>query len=164
MSYSFDIMLRTWKEELKPSLVQHSLAHSPQRLLINSFQRLIKAMHEANHKVPSWDGSFQNDGVDKDIGVANAAHALSSLTSRTKWRRSLGDELPRDMTEDKTAASGLKRLTCKHCQSWNDANPSGPTLKESSLVKQPCMNEKTWKEARELFIMTHRHPKEEKTP
>jgi hypothetical protein len=68
MSYVYDVMERVFINQIAPRL------DDPE--LVALFEHLIAAMHSANHKVPSADGIFKGDGINKDPGVSRAAHAL----------------------------------------------------------------------------------------
>lgn len=68
MSYAFDLMSTVFEDHIRPKLADDELALH--------FTALIDAMHEANHKVPSPDGVFKGDGINKDGGVTRAAREL----------------------------------------------------------------------------------------
>lgn len=68
MSYAYDLMSSVFENRIRPKLDDDNLA--------SLFSELIDAMHEANHKVPSADGVFKGDGINKDSGVSRAAREL----------------------------------------------------------------------------------------
>jgi hypothetical protein len=68
MSYCYDVMLRVFEDRIRPKLDDDELAYR--------FQDLIDAMHEANHQVPSADGVFKGDGINKAASVSRAAREL----------------------------------------------------------------------------------------
>lgn len=70
MSYAFDTMARVFSERIRP--------HVPDPVLAELFGELIEAMHSANHRVPSADGVFNGDGVNKDPAVTRAARDLDA--------------------------------------------------------------------------------------
>jgi|SRR5215831_3864827 len=66
MSYAYDVMNRIFAD-----------VYAGQHPEIDElFRQLIEAMHSANHRTPSADGTFKGDGIDKDGGVSRAARAL----------------------------------------------------------------------------------------
>lgn len=71
MSYVFDTMRRAWASHIRPLVVQ---AHGEE--LAFRFEGLIEEMHSANHDVPSRDGVFKGDGINKDPRVTRAAREL----------------------------------------------------------------------------------------
>lgn len=74
MSYAFDTMAHVFGERIRP--------HVPDSMLAELFSELIEAMHSANHRVPSADGVFNGDGVNKAPEVADAARRLDEHVGR----------------------------------------------------------------------------------
>ena len=68
MSHAFDVMARVFREKIAPHVVDEQL--------VMRFEMLIQDMHSANHNVPSADGIFTGDGVNKDRIVSDSARKL----------------------------------------------------------------------------------------
>lgn len=71
MSYCYDLMRGVYMKHIHPILVREGM----ERLSLH-FEMLIEDMHSANHKVPSADGVFKGDGINKDPAVSRAAREL----------------------------------------------------------------------------------------
>jgi hypothetical protein len=78
MSYAYDVMMRVWMDHLRPHVVASEDAKYHE--LADRFEELIESMHSANHKVPSADGVFKGDGLNKDPAVSRAARELDEYT------------------------------------------------------------------------------------
>lgn len=72
MSYCYDVMSRVFAQEIAPKLEAGLALH---------FEMLIEAMHSANHRVPSADGVFKGDGINKSREVSEAARELDDYIS-----------------------------------------------------------------------------------
>ena len=79
MSYAFDVMASVWASDVRPRLDDERLAMH--------FEMLIEAMHSANHRVPSANGVFKGDGVNKDPEVTAAARELDEYVKSKRDRR-----------------------------------------------------------------------------
>ena len=79
MSYAFDVMTRIWEEEIS-GMIDDELAMR--------FGLLIEEIHSANHNVPSPDGTFKGDGINKDPKVSAAAKKLDKAYEELKRRES----------------------------------------------------------------------------
>lgn len=71
MSYCYDVMGGIYMRHIHPLLVKEG-----KETLSLRFEMLIQEMHSANHRVPSPDGVFKGDGINKDHGVSRAAREL----------------------------------------------------------------------------------------
>lgn len=74
MSYVFDTMSRVWAQHVRPLV-----AAKHGEMFAFHFEALIEEMHSANHNVPSKDGVFKGDGINKDPGVHRAARELEEF-------------------------------------------------------------------------------------
>lgn len=73
MSYAYDVMASAFRHHIAPRIDQE-LAHH--------FSDLIEEMHSANHGVPSADGIFKSDGINKHAGVSRAARELDECVKK----------------------------------------------------------------------------------
>jgi len=74
MSYVYDIQRRVWTEKIRPLVVtQHG------EMFAFRFEALMEEMHSANHDVPSKDGVFKGDGINKDPRVCKVARELEEF-------------------------------------------------------------------------------------
>jgi hypothetical protein len=71
MSYAYDTMGSVFRYHIRPLL-----AAAGKERLADHFEDLIEEMHSANHDVPSADGIFKGDGINKHHGVSRAAREL----------------------------------------------------------------------------------------
>ena len=83
MSYVYDLQCRVWSEHIRPLVAAR---HGEMFAFV--FEALMEEMHSANHNVPSRDGVFRGDGINKDPGVCRAARELeefvkNEMVSRT---------------------------------------------------------------------------------
>ena len=83
MSYVYDLQRRVWSEHIRPLVAAR---HGEMFAFV--FEALMEEMHSANHNVPSRDGVFRGDGINKDPGVCRAARELeefvkNEMVSRT---------------------------------------------------------------------------------
>jgi hypothetical protein len=74
MSYVYDVQRRVWTEHIRPLVVAR---HG--EIFTFVFESLMEEMHSANHNVPSKDGVFKGDGINKDPGVHRAARELEEF-------------------------------------------------------------------------------------
>ena len=71
MSYVYDVMARVWRTHVRDLVVaKHG------EMFAFHFEALMEEMHSANHDVPSKDGVFKGDGINKDPRVHRAAREL----------------------------------------------------------------------------------------
>lgn len=68
MSFAYDVQAAVWNKHIRPHVKNDRLAMF--------FEMLMDDMHDANHKVPSANGVFKGDGVNKDAGVTFSAQRL----------------------------------------------------------------------------------------
>ena len=68
MSYAFDTQAQVWRDHIRPLIKDDHLAMR--------FEMLMQEMHDANHKVPSANGIFSGDGINKDGQVTKLARQL----------------------------------------------------------------------------------------
>ena len=79
MSYVYDLQRRVWTEKIRPLVVaQHG------EMFAFHFEALMEEMHSANHNVPSKDGVFKGDGINKDPGVCRAARELEEYVEEMR--------------------------------------------------------------------------------
>lgn len=71
MSYVYDVQRRIWAEHIRPLVIAR---HG--EMFAFHFEMLMEEMHSANHAVPSKDGVFKGDGINKDPRVCLAAREL----------------------------------------------------------------------------------------
>lgn len=71
MSHVYDVQRRVWTEHIRPLVVAR---HG--EMFAFHFEALMEEMHSANHDVPSKDGIFKGDGINKDPRVCRAAREL----------------------------------------------------------------------------------------
>lgn len=74
MSYVYDLQRRVWSEHIRPLVVAR---HG--EMFAFHFEALMEEMHSANHEVPSKDGVFKGDGINKDPRVCRAARELEEF-------------------------------------------------------------------------------------
>jgi hypothetical protein len=79
VSYAYDVMRRVWNEYARPLVVEK---HG--EMLAFEFEGLIEEMHSANHDLPSKDGVFSGDGINKDPRVSRAARELEEFVKELK--------------------------------------------------------------------------------
>lgn len=85
MSYVYDLQGRVWTEKIRPMVVaQHG------EMFAFYFEALMDEMHSANHAVPSKDGVFKGDGINKDPGVCRAARELEEYVKEME-KKKVGD-------------------------------------------------------------------------
>ena len=70
MSFAYDTQVSVWRKHIFP-LVD---AKDPELAML--FEMLMGDMHDANHKVPSANGVFKGDGINKDPQVTRSARKL----------------------------------------------------------------------------------------
>ena len=83
MSYAYDTMRRVWNEFARPLVVEK---HG--EMLAMHFESLIEEMHSANHDLPSKDGVFKGDGINKDPRVSRAARELEEIAEEIRKKGS----------------------------------------------------------------------------
>lgn len=71
MSYCYDVMRSVFEGHIAPLLRKEGKEELSMR-----FSMLIEDMHSANHNVPSPDGVFKGDGINKDHAVSRSAREL----------------------------------------------------------------------------------------
>lgn len=81
MSYCYDVMSRVFRTHVYPLLERDG-----KEKLAMRFEMLIEDMHSANHNVPSKDGIFKGDGINKDAGVTRAARELEDAAKELENR------------------------------------------------------------------------------
>lgn len=74
MSYCFDVVSRVYREKILP--------HVPDQEVAALFADVLDEMHSANHKLPSADGLFKGDGLNKDPRVTRAAQVLEEAAEK----------------------------------------------------------------------------------
>lgn len=74
MSYAFDVQARVWSAHIRPHIKDEQLAMR--------FEMLMDDMHSANHRVPSANGVFRGDGVNKDGAVTRGARNLEAYVQK----------------------------------------------------------------------------------
>lgn len=79
MSYCFDTMVGVYRQHVYPLLQKDGKEDLAMR-----FELLIEAMHSANHDVPSKDGVFKGDGINKHPSVSAAARKLDECAQKYK--------------------------------------------------------------------------------
>jgi len=85
MSYVYDLQRRVWTEKIRPLVVaQHG------EMFAFHFEALMEEMHSANHNVPSKDGVFKGDGINKDPGVCRAARELEEYVKEMERKKAEG--------------------------------------------------------------------------
>lgn len=77
MSYVYDVMSGVFSRHIRPLLEKDGKGDLAMR-----FDFLIQDMHEANHNVPSADGVFKGDGINKDDRVHRAAVKLDDIAKK----------------------------------------------------------------------------------
>ena len=77
MSYVFDTMRSVFSRHVAPMLRK-----AGKEDLAMDFEALIEEMHSANHKVPSPDGVFNGDGINKHGPVERAARELEECAKK----------------------------------------------------------------------------------
>lgn len=85
MSYCYDVMSKIFREHIYHLLVKEGKEHLALR-----FDMLIQDMHNANHNVPSADGVFSGDGINKDPRVERAAHELEECAKKLEEKKKEG--------------------------------------------------------------------------
>lgn len=88
MSHAFDTLTRALNEHVVPLLNKDK---KPELALLIGM--LVDEMHSANHRVPSADGVFSGDGVNKDRDVGRAARELDEHLKELE-RKKLEAERP----------------------------------------------------------------------
>jgi hypothetical protein len=73
MSWVFDKTQTVWSEHIRP--------HVPDQMLAEFFERVLGAMHNANHRVPSSDGKFEGDGLNHDPDLNKAVQRLEKYVN-----------------------------------------------------------------------------------
>jgi hypothetical protein len=81
VSYVFDTMASVFRVHIHPLLVEKGKED-----LGLEFQMLIEEMHSANHNVPSPDGIFKGDGINKHGPVTRAARELEECAKKHETR------------------------------------------------------------------------------
>lgn len=76
MSYVFDTMRSVFQQHVYPLLEKAGKEEIALR-----FQDLIEEIHSANHNVPSPDGVFKGDGINKHGPVTRAARDLEECAT-----------------------------------------------------------------------------------
>lgn len=76
MSYCFDTISRIYRDKIEP--------HIPDKDLAYRFGMVLEAIHEANHRVPSANGVFKGDGLNKDPDLHAAVQRLDQMVSRQR--------------------------------------------------------------------------------
>lgn len=79
MSYCYDVMASVFRKHIEPLLKEQDRGE-----LADHFLWLIEEMHSANHAVPSADGAFKGDGINKAPGVTQAARELEEVAKALK--------------------------------------------------------------------------------
>ena len=79
MSYCYDVMSRVFNGH-----VRRLLEENGKEKLAYRFERLIEDMHNANHEVPSANGVFKGDGINKDARVTKAAQNLDMAATEAE--------------------------------------------------------------------------------
>jgi len=87
MSYVYDLQRRVWTEQIRPLVVAR---HG--EMFAFQFEALMEEMHSANHAVPSKDGVFKGDGINKDPGVCRAARELQEFVEKEMKPRAPSNE------------------------------------------------------------------------
>lgn len=83
MSYVFDTMRSVFRQHVYPLLEKAGKEEVALR-----FEALIEEIHSANHDVPSPDGTFKGDGINKHGPVTRAARELEeSATCPSTYRK-----------------------------------------------------------------------------
>lgn len=77
MSYCYDVMQGVFRRHITLLLVKDGKED-----LALHFAMLIQDMHSANHEVPSEDGVFKGDGINKHPGVSRTARELDECAKR----------------------------------------------------------------------------------
>ncbi len=77
MSYVYDVMSGIYSRHIRPLLEKDGKEELAMR-----FDFLIQDMHNANHNVPSADGVFKGDGINKDERVHRAARELDECAKK----------------------------------------------------------------------------------
>lgn len=96
MSYCYDVQRRVWYDLIRPLV-----AAKDERLAFR-FEELMEEMHSANHLVPSRDGTFKGDGINKDPMVTKAARELEDYAKAIQ-RETVADLALRLAKEQKDA-------------------------------------------------------------
>mgnify|MGYP003581381635 FL=1 len=102
MSYVYDLQRRIWSEHIRPLVVARS-----GEMFAFHFEALMEEMHSANHAVPSKDGIFKGDGINKDPGVCRAARELEEFVEK--------EMKPRTPSKEEFAKAALQMLLLQ-CQ------------------------------------------------
>lgn len=73
MSYCFDTISRVYRDRILP--------HVPDRELAEMFQGVLDEIHSANHNVPSANGVFKGDGLNKDPNLTAAVREMEEYVA-----------------------------------------------------------------------------------
>lgn len=101
MSYVYDLQRRVWTEHIRPLVVAR---HGEMFTFV--FEALMEEMHSANHAVPSKDGVFKGDGINKDPGVCRAARELEEFVKN--------EMVPRMPSKEEFTKAALKLILLRY--------------------------------------------------